>query len=152
MWRELIKSINPEATCRAPATAEMIAAAEQNLGVAFPEELVSLLRETNGILDEDGFSVVRSCERIVSENRTFRNGDLTALYMSFDQLLLFGAQSNGDEYAYCILAGRIRRDVDIFRWDHKSDSRCIWAVGLERYLTLALQPGHQEYPDVHGPL
>ena len=119
------------------------------MGVPFPDDLTSLLLETNGVVDDNGADVVWSCEEIISQNAMFRNGDFDELYMPFDHLLLFGEDGGGDLYAYAILAGSVRLDFNIYRWDHESDSRCVWAYGLERFLTQVLQTGDEEHPGVH---
>ena len=49
MWRELIQSLEPEATFFPPATAIDIAEVETALEVALPDDLKSLLTESNGV-------------------------------------------------------------------------------------------------------
>lgn len=48
--------------------------------------------------------------------------DFRELYMPFDCLLFIADAGNGDQFAYSIVGGAIRRD-DIFAWDHENDSR-----------------------------
>jgi hypothetical protein len=140
VWRELILEEWPEATLFEPASDEAIARAEAALGVSFPEELVSLLRETNGVLDDTAAPAIWSCEEIASENIAFRTEEgFAELYMPFDHLLFFGADGGGDQFAYGILKGVIRKDYDIFVWDHENDSRTWWTNGLERFLRKPLR-------------
>ena len=108
MWRELIHDFCPEATFSEPASDEAIAAAEAALGVSFPDELTSVLRESDGVADQYGSDVIWSCEKLVRENHLYRNGDFDDLYMPFDPLLFFGEAGNGDLYAYAIVRGGIR--------------------------------------------
>ena len=145
MWRELILGLCPEAELQPPAEGTQIAAAEAALGVSFPEELASLLRETNGVSDDYGMGVVWSCERIATNNIEFRSENGFAdLYMPFDHLLFFGDHGNGDQFAYAILAGEIRNPFNIYIWDHEDDSRTCWAFWLTQYLQKALTGGDGE--------
>ena len=48
MWREYIQSLGVKADFATPASEQRIARAAGVLGVGFPEDLVALLRETNG--------------------------------------------------------------------------------------------------------
>jgi cell wall assembly regulator SMI1 len=108
--------------------------AENTLGVRFPKQLRSCLLETDSIDDEYGFPLVWPLERIVRENQQFRsNADFRELYMPFDCLLLFADAGNGDQFAFPIQAGEIRRD-DIFVWNHEEDSRTWVAPSLAKYI------------------
>ncbi|HMJ10328.1 MAG TPA: SMI1/KNR4 family protein, partial [Polyangiaceae bacterium] len=55
------------------------------------------------------------------------------LYMSFEPLLFFADAGNGDQFAFAITGGVVRRP-DIFVWHHENDSRAWVAPSLERYL------------------
>ncbi len=91
-------------------------------------------RETNGAFGAYGLGLVWSVERVVRENLFFRlHPDFQELYMPFDCLLFFGDAGNGDQFAFAITGGKIRRD-DIFVWDHETDSRTWVAPGLSTYL------------------
>jgi hypothetical protein len=73
-------------------------------------------------------------EEIVSQNRLFReHPEFSALYMPFDSLFFFGAEGNGDQFAYRILGGRIRETSWIYEWDHESDDRVWFASDLADY-------------------
>lgn len=58
--------------------------------------------------------------------------------MPFDSLLFFGDAGNGDQFAYAVCDGEIRRP-DIFVWDHETDSRSRIARSLESYLERTIE-------------
>ncbi len=135
MWRELISGLFTDAKFRAPVTASDLARAEAELRIAFPDELRSLLLETNGVSAYYSSPLVWPVEEIVTQNRFFRaNPDFAELYMPFDSLLLFGAEGNSDHFGYSILGGQIRLSSFIYEWDHESDSRVWFATDLPEYL------------------
>jgi len=134
MWKQLVEQCSSAITCHVPASEEQLAAAERVLGVRFPEELRSCLLESDGIEGEYGLALVWPLERIVRDNRQFReNEEFRELYMPFDSLLFFADAGNGDQFAYPIRAGQVRRD-DIFVWNHEDDSRSWVAPSLAKYL------------------
>lgn len=131
MWRDFLRELSPEVTLAEPASAEAIARAEEALGVAFPPALRELLLETDGVAAEYGTDVLWPVERIVEDNLMFRSTpDFAELYMPFDALLFFGDAGDGDQFAFPVLAGEVRRP-DVFVWDHENDSRS-WAAGSLR--------------------
>jgi hypothetical protein len=133
-WRELVLRLTPHCKFSPPATATQIATAERALGTALPAELRSLLLETNGIVGQYGLGLVWPVERITADNVAFRsNADFRELYMPFDPLLFFADAGNGDQFAFCVLAGEVRK-TDVFVWNHEEDSRAWSAPSLERYL------------------
>jgi hypothetical protein len=128
MWRELADELGLASAD--PASEEDIAAAETAVGCALPEVLRSLLAETDGL----GDGLVLSAHEIARTNEEMRTtADFAELYMPFEPLLFFGAEGNGDLYAFRILAGDAN-PTDVFVWDHESDSRTATAFGLERYV------------------
>lgn len=123
MWRERINSLTAKAAFTEPASADTIVAAETALALRFPSDLVSLLKESDGVKGEYGLGLLWPVERIKGDNLKLRNfPDFRDLYMPFDNLLFFGDAGNGDQFAYTILGGEVRRN-DIFVWDHETDSR-----------------------------
>jgi hypothetical protein len=133
-WRELVQRLTPDCDFSPPATESQIAAAERALGAALPADLRSLLLESNGIVGRYGLGLVWPVERIEADNVAFRsNADFGELYMPFDHLLFFADAGNGDQFAYCVLTGEVRRD-DVFAWNHEDDSRTWAAPTLARYL------------------
>ncbi len=133
-WRTRLAGLTPPPEFTAPASPDRVTEVEARLGVALPEELAELLAESDGLLGEYGLGLVWPSERILHDNLSFRaNLDFRELYMPFDPLLFFGDAGNGNQFAFAINAGRIRRP-DIFAWDHENDSRTWVAPSLERYL------------------
>jgi hypothetical protein len=134
MWRELIRNLAPDCEFCEPAAYMQIAEAEQVLALKFPDELSSLLRESNGIHGSYGLGLVWPIERIREDNLMFRSDEgFRELYMPFDPLLFFGDAGNGDQFAFAIHAGVIRR-TDVFGWSHEDDSRTWQAPSLAKYL------------------
>lgn len=70
MWRSLIQRFTSECEFAPPVSPSQIAAVEQALGVDFPEDLRSLLAETNGVVGEYGLGLVWPLERIEADNLT----------------------------------------------------------------------------------
>ena len=129
-WRDRMRSLTSKAGFADPASQISIAHAEAALSVEFPTELASLLKESNGVQGEYGLDLLWSVERIEADNLQFRTfPDFKELYMPFDALLFFGDAGNGDQFAYTILDGEVRRG-DIFVWDHETDSRTWVAPSL----------------------
>jgi len=134
MWRAFLESLSNDCTFASAATPDAIAAAEQNLQVEIPLELVGLLSESDGIAGQYGLGLVWPLSRIVADNLSFRgNPDFRELYMPFDSFLFFADAGNGDQFAYSICGGVIRRP-DVFLWDHEQDSRSWVAPSLRSYL------------------
>ena len=96
---------------------------EADLNLNLPKELVDLLKETNGVSDKYGIELIWSTDKIFRQNTYFRtNDDFKKLYMSFENLLFFSDEGNGDLYAFVVLNNSINRD-DVFVWEHETDSR-----------------------------
>jgi hypothetical protein len=139
-WRRLIGSAFRDAKFYAPASAQDIARAERNLGVAFPGELRELLLETNGVSAHFSAPFVWTVEEIVEQNKHFRaNTSFRELYKPFDDLLFFGAEGNGDQFAYRIVNGRIP-EPSIYEWDHETDVRAQFASNLSDYFKRSAPP------------
>lgn len=134
MWQELVKQHSGAIIVRGGASESAIQLAERTLGVTLPGELKTLLLESDGIEGEYGLGLVWPLERIVEDNLSFRGSDeFKELYMPFDCLLFFADGGNGDQFAFSIQAGGIRRD-DVFVWNHEDDSRTWAAPSLSKYL------------------
>jgi hypothetical protein len=134
MWRDFIVNLTDAATYGSPASAADLAEAEKDLAIIFPGELRELLSESDGIKGAYGLNVVWPLARIQKDNLEFRTRlDFRQLYMPFDCLLFFGDAGDGDQFAYAILDGEIRRD-DVYRWCHETDSREWAASSLRQYL------------------
>ena len=149
-WRDLIQeafrkrpgdhSVSPVFDPPAPEAA--ILEAEQGLGVELPGELRSLLAETNGVKEsmelpggatEIGY-LIWPVERIKEDNLKFRKElNYGQIYMPFDHLVFFADAGNGDQFAYAVLDGQVRRS-DIFAWNHEDDSRKWVAPSLKTFV------------------
>jgi hypothetical protein len=133
-WKEHIAAICSEATFSEPADEQALLAAETRLSMRLPESLRELLAESNGVLGEYELALIWPIERIVADNRTFRECEsFRTLYMPFDGLLFFADAGNGDQFAFAVAGGQVRRP-DIFVWNHEDDSRTWLARDLGDYL------------------
>lgn len=134
MWKELISNLTEHAEFAPPVSDERLATTESALDIKLPDDLKNLLRESNGVVGEYGLGLIWDIDRIETDNLQFRNNsDFKQLYMPFDHLLFFGDAGNGDQFAYPIHAGMIRRP-DVFAWDHEDDTRKWVASSLQQYL------------------
>ncbi len=132
MWRTLVGDLLPAAVFADPVGEAAIERAQTALGVVLPQQLVSLLGESNGITGDYGLGLVWDLDRIVRDNLSFRaNEDFAELYMPFEPLLFFGDAGNGDQFA--LLSPPVERD-DVFVWDHETDSRTWGAPDVATYL------------------
>lgn len=134
MWRELVSRLFKDAEFQPPATASQLQQLESTFRLKLPEDLRSLLLESNGVAAHYSSPLVWSTVETTEQNLLFRrNPGFAELYMAFDCLFFFGAEGNGDQFAYRILAGQIRDTSWIYEWDHESDSREWFAHGLKDY-------------------
>jgi hypothetical protein len=126
--------LEPEATFFPAATSTQIAEVEAALEVRLPDDLSSLLAESNGVYGTYGLGLIWSVERIQACNRKMRTAPhFLGMYMPFDSLLFFADAGNGDQFAFCIIQGAIRRPR-VFVWNHEDDSRTCAAPSLELYI------------------
>jgi len=134
MWQELIRRLTTDCKFNPPVSASQLAVTERVLGMALPDGLRDLLLESNGVAGEYGLGLIWPVERIETDNLAFRSkAHFRELYMPFDHLLFFADAGNGDQFAFPVLAGEVRRP-DVFAWDHEDDSRSWVAPSLEKYL------------------
>jgi hypothetical protein len=133
-WKQNIQAICAQATFSQPAEEQALSAAETQLGMRLPESLRELLAESNGVRGEYELDLIWPIERIVADNRLFReNESFRDLYMPFDGLLFFADAGSGDQFAFAVAGGQVRRP-DIFVWNHEDDSRTWLAKDLRDYL------------------
>jgi hypothetical protein len=133
VWREKLAALSADLTFAPAASEGAVRDCERELGLELPEQLRELLLESDGIQGEYGLGLVWPVLQIRDDNRHFRSSpDFRELYMPFDPLLFFGDAGNGDQFAYAINDGLVRRD-DIFAWIHEDDSRTWVAPSLDRY-------------------
>ena len=134
MLLNLIKPLDDTSEFFPPANSQKLLEAEQRLRIKLPDELRRALQETNGITANYGAWLVWPIERILKNNLMFRsNIEFRHLYMPFEHLLFIGEAGNGDQFAYAILDGEIRK-TDIYLWNHELDSREWFALSLKDYL------------------
>ncbi len=137
-WTDRVKALSPDCEFFSPALWADVTSAEAKLGVRFSDELRQLLFESNGVHGEYGLGLIWPVDRIVKDNLRFReNVAFQELYMPFDPLLFFDDAENGDQFAFSILKGEIRRP-DVFAWNHEDDSRQWVAPSLAKYLESSL--------------
>lgn len=133
MWIEKINEYCSSCEFFPPAKPYELAVAENKLQLKFHPHLAAALLESNGVLGVYGLGLLWNVDRILADNLYFRgNQDFKKLYMPFDHLLFFADAGNGDQFAFAIQDGEIRRD-DIFVWNHEEDSRVWVAPHLLRY-------------------
>ncbi len=133
-WREFVQSLTSDFAFHSSATLDEIEKVESSLGILSPDDLKSLLQESDGIVGSYGSGLIWDVERIKKDNLNFRQfPDFKDLYMPFDHLLFFADAGNGDQFAFGILNRKIRNS-DIFVWNHEDDSRTWVAPSLDVYL------------------
>jgi SMI1-KNR4 cell-wall len=133
-WKEHIAAICAQASFSEAAEEQALVAAETQLGMRLPPSLRELLVESNGVRGEYDLALIWPLERIVADNRSFRESkSFKTLYMPFDGLLFFADAGNGDQFAFAVAGGQVRRS-DIFVWNHEDDSRTWLARSLHEYL------------------
>lgn len=142
MWKELATEAYVGAAFRDPVPSVDLEEAERSLGESLPQELKSLLAETDGIIGRTSSDAVWPLERIVRENLRFRReSSFIELYMPFDPFLFFGDNGGGDQFAFVLRPAR----PDIFVWQHESDSRKWVANNLQDYLSRRLSQGGDDW-------
>ncbi|QDU86878.1 SMI1 / KNR4 family protein [Pirellulimonas nuda] len=133
-WREMLRGLSSDCEFSPPTTEYQLESSERELGAGLPDDLRSLLSETNGVTAEYGVALIWPIERILNDNMAFRsNPEFRELYMPFEPLLFFADAGNGDQFGFSVLAGCVRR-TDVFTWNHEDDSRTWVAPTLARYL------------------
>ncbi|MED0714026.1 SMI1/KNR4 family protein [Bacillus licheniformis] len=130
LWKHFISRLPLDYTLNRPIETGKLQKAEELLGVSFPDELVSLLKMTNGINDTFGDHLIWPADRIIEENLDMR---CTDCFKPFDCLLFIAGAGNGDLFAYSILNGSIRKN-DIYVWNHIDDSRIWVAPSLKSFI------------------
>jgi cell wall assembly regulator SMI1 len=93
LWKHFISRLPQDYTLNRPIETGKLQKAEELLGVSFPDELVSLLKMTNGINDTFGDHLIWPADRIIEENLDMR---CTDCFKPFDCLLFIAGAGNGD--------------------------------------------------------
>jgi hypothetical protein len=101
-----------------PVNPGALADAEERLGLMLPEDLRSLLHETDGIAGVSGGEPVWPVERIAEENVLLRSAGSTPALPggADDDLLFFGDAGDGRLLAYELDAGGEVGEPDVFVW------------------------------------
>jgi hypothetical protein len=134
MWRELVAKHFDDAKFNSPASDADIQHVERAFGITLPDELRNLLLESNGVSAHYSSPLVWTTDEMVEQNRLFREQPtFPELYMPFDCLFFFGAEGNGDQFFYRVLAGQIR-ETSIYKWDHEGDDRLWFANNVADYI------------------
>ncbi len=117
-----------------PAEKAQILEAESELGIEFSNDLKSFYLESNGVIYQNSMVIIPITEMITT-NLDYRSRQgFSELYMSFDNLLIFGEAPNGDLFAYPIKKSGKIESLDIFGWDHETDSRLWVASDLKNFI------------------
>jgi hypothetical protein len=136
MWIELITSLSQDSEFSPPATNAEISAIEQSLDVWLPDDLKSLLKESDGVSGSYGLDVIWSVHAIRNRNIAQRQ-HIYPQFQSLDMLLFFADAGNGDLFAYRIEHGATL-DNSVWVWNHENDERWIFAASLREFLELWL--------------
>jgi cell wall assembly regulator SMI1 len=133
MWKDMIRALYEDAEFAPAASDTEIDQVEGRLGQTVPNELRDLLRHANGVHAECGAGLVWSVKEIIDLNTQFRQGaEIAELYMSFEQLMFFGDNGGGDQFAYVRLPSG--QNTGVYVWDHETDDRKWVASSLTDYL------------------
>lgn len=137
-WKELIQSLVEDAEFFPPTTLEQLHQAEEAVRAELPDELKSLLMETDGAFGMY-LGLIWPTQQIAEDNLALRV-DYKPIYPNegLDTLLCFAEAGNGDLFAYKITDGRVVT-TDIYAWNHEDDSRVVIASSLKDYLQGWLQ-------------
>ena len=134
MWRELIKHLEPQAVFVPGATAERLSELEQSLGVLLPDDLRSLLSESDGVKGEYGLHLIWSTDEIEELNLERReHSGFLSTYMPLDSLLFFTDAGDGEMFALGIIDGSIQKPF-VYVWNPINDSRTWVASSIRHYL------------------
>lgn len=123
-WRDVVLAVLPSAELTEGAAPSRVAAA------GLPDELASLLRETDGVRVPVDRPVVWPLERIVRDN------------VPASGVLFFGDDAEGYRFAYARtghFAGRI------IAWEQETGETLPLATGLADFLTRVLVDGGEGY-------
>ncbi|MFI9811945.1 SMI1/KNR4 family protein [Saccharothrix variisporea] len=141
MWVEMMSALLPDARFFPPAEEARLGEVAEQLDAPLPNDLLSLLAETNGVQGAFLVDVVWSVDRILSDNRDFRTrSEFAGLYEGFEGLLFFGDNGGGDQFAF-LSDGR----PGVLVWQHEDDERRVVASDLAEYLNRALTSGGEDW-------
>ena len=131
MWRELISRLEPQPTFFQPVSTVAIAAVEQTLKTVFPEDLKSLLLETDGVLESYGLGVVWPLEKILQRNLALRRRERFRLPAP-DTHLYFADSGIGDYFLFD--RSHPASGSPVLVWNHEDDTTRHVASSFRAYL------------------
>lgn len=135
MWKELVNSLSNEYYFTIPATKSEIGQLQKELSIKFPDELLELLSETNGVFDKWECPMIWPISQIMKDNLFYRNFEgYNDIYMPFDHLFFFSDAGNGDLFFYSIVKNGTVEKRDIYVWNHEDDSRTWVASSLKDFI------------------
>jgi len=133
MWKNYFQGISEECTFSTPTTKNEIDKVESLLNVTLPQELKEIMLETNGVKGSYELGLIWPLDRIINENKHYRDGFLEEYYMPFENLVFFAESGIGDLFAFPVSQNRVCRD-DVFVWNHENDSRMWVAPSVTKYV------------------
>ncbi len=135
MWKNFINSISKEYHFTNPATKLELDHIQNELKVELPDELASLLKESNGVFDNWNCPLIWPISQVVKDNLFYRNfEDYKDIYMPFDHLFFFSDAGNGDLFFFAISKNGTIEKNDIYVWNHEDDSRTWIAASLNDFI------------------
>jgi SMI1 / KNR4 family (SUKH-1) len=127
-WHEVISVCFPQAEFSLPATTSEFDAAAGALGRSLPDDLISFLRTSDGVVI-DSVNLISPVAEVIDTNLYYRGDDIIADYMPFEHMLIFGSELNGDRFVFPI-AQRGEYFGSVFLWNHETDCREFFAYSL----------------------
>jgi hypothetical protein len=117
-WLRGMDSLGDTVSWAEPVDPDALADAEERLGLMFPDDLRSLLHESDGINGAGKGEPVWPVERIAAENVLLRSAGSTPALPdgADDDLLFFGDAGDGRLFAYELDSGGEVADPDVFLW------------------------------------
>jgi hypothetical protein len=126
-WLRGLDSLGDTVSLSEPVNIDALADAEERLGLMLPDDLRSLLHESDGINGAGRGEPVWPVERIAEENLLLRSAGSTPALPdgADDDLLFFGDAGQGQLFAYELDSGGEVSDPDVFVWQAGS-GEAVW--------------------------
>lgn len=124
------------------AAPDEIAAAEKELGVSFPLELIGLLKKSNGVKTRSGKSLIWSTSELVAKNKFYwTNPQFNQQYMPLKHLLFFSDVWDVVLFCYPIFQKACDERSWIFYWNKENDARDYAKFNLAELALELINPG-----------
>jgi hypothetical protein len=135
-WLRGLDSLGDTVSLAEPVNPDALSDAEERLGVILPEDLRSLLFETDGIGGAGRGEPVWPVERIAEENLLLRTAGSTPALPdgADDDLVFFGDAGEGRLLAYELDEGGEISEPDVFVWQPGSGDAVWIASDLQSLL------------------